>query len=208
MPPVFEVRAIRTGDELCNIAELDKKTYGEHSVDYNGLLEWWQCYQQGIYALLRNSIIIGAVGIWPLTKNAFEKLIAGSWRESKIGTNDICEKSDKQMYWYFGDIILEKKYTGKKYDGQKIVHFLLNNAAKVWIEEAPLADTVDLCAIGATDKDVHILEHWLGFMYVHRKTPDGLPIYRRTALVTELVRDFEKLQKIGDRSQSTTPTKQ
>jgi hypothetical protein len=88
--------------------------------------------------------------------------------------------------------------------GQKISFFLLKYAARAWIKEGSLADTVDLCAIAVTRKGKEFLRG-LGFTFVGIKTADGA-IYRRTAPVTELSEDFEKLWKKGDELQSATPT--
>jgi len=205
LPTELEVRDVRNEAELHKIAELDEKTYGKHSVDFQGLVDWWMCYRQGIYALFLHRELVGAVGIWPITEKTFDRLVAGRLKESDIRQDDICEKSEKQIYWYFADIILEKKYRGQKYRGQKISFFLLKYAARAWIKEGSLADTVDLCAIAVTRKGKEFLGG-LGFMFVGRKTPDGGLIYRRTAPVTELSEDFEKLWKKGDELQSATPT--
>ncbi|GAC1397114.1 MAG: hypothetical protein NVSMB49_02260 [Ktedonobacteraceae bacterium] len=196
LPLVLEVRTIRNETELYKVATLSKEAYGEHTVDFKGLLDWWLQYPHGSYALVRNRVLIGEASVWPLTKNAFDMLITGNLKERDIRKDDICKKNDKQIYWYLGNIILDKKYRGKK-----LALFLLKSVAKSWVNEGRLADTVELCALGATAKGCYLLEK-LGFHITATKSLDGLPIYRRTATITELNEDLEELWKKGEEPQS------
>jgi hypothetical protein len=185
-PSAIEVRKLNNESEVKMIAELDRRIYGEHSINFKGLLAWWKRYPGGVSVLIKNAKIIGAVGIWPLSRKRFIELANGQVDETDIEKLNIVKKKDNksQVYWYLGDIVLEASFRKKK-----LTLVLLEEAVRCWLNEGNLADKIDLCALGFTKEGCSILERF-GFNTVI-KSPSGYPVYRRTATIRELRKDYE-----------------
>jgi hypothetical protein len=197
IPPVYWTKKVETKEELRAIAALDEQIYGSDSIDYRGLLDWWNRYK-GVTLVLKDSEIIGGVGIWPLSKECFDGLAAGDMDETQIGAASIHDGADPapRPYWYFGDIILLKKYRRSL---KNLSLILLQEATRDWIENGNLADEVHVCALAFKEKGERRTgpkgegeKLLLKFKFEYRgKSPAGFPVYTRTLTREKLVEDFE-----------------
>lgn len=181
------VRSIRNEAELRAVSKLDQEYFGAESIDLPGLLGWWKRYPEGVHVLVKGSEIMGAVGIWPLSKKAFQELVSGNLEDSEIKPTNLSKRSDRKSrsYWYFADIVLSKKYKGKKLSFR-----LLEGAIKRWIETGNLAPKIELCAIGLGDGGVRLLKRF-GFM-LHVESKKGHPVFVRSAKLAEIQSDLEE----------------
>jgi hypothetical protein len=180
------VRAVRNEFEIRAVSTLDEQYFGAESVDFAGLLAWWKRYPEGVHVLVKGSEIMGAVGIWPLSKKAFHDLISGNLDDAGIKATNLSRKADKKKraYWYFADIVLAKKYKRKK-----LSFVLLQGAINRWLESGNLAPTLELCAIGVGDEGVPLLKK-LGFIS-HVESRKGHPVFVRTATISEIENDLQ-----------------
>lgn len=205
--------------DLKTIAWIDQETYGSDSVDHEGLSKWWHRYKKGVTVLLEDTEIIGAVGIWPVTKEAYENLTAGKIDERGLDEGKVCDEGDAapRAYWYFGDIILLDRYQNsmRNFSGR-----LLMAAVQDWVEKGNLADELHLCAVAIRPRPswlekVPVLRRvvgaverafgWrasslgkgektlrrLGFKEVGL-SPSGQPIFTRSLTKQQLLEDFDR----------------
>jgi hypothetical protein len=185
------VRTARNEAEIRIVSELDHEYFGEESVDFAGLLSWWKRYPQGVFILVKGAEVLGAVGIWPITKRAYQALTNGDLDDSEIRSRDIgrTSASKPHAYWYFADIVL-----GKKYKRKKLVFVLLEEALMKWLKDGNVAVQVDMCAIGVGEEGAPILRKF-GFIS-HIKSKREHPIFVRTATLIEIRQDLdEKISK-------------
>jgi hypothetical protein len=176
--------------ELKQVYKLDEDAYQGSSIDYNGLLSWWKRYPKGIYILCQNSEITGAVGIWPLKKTTFDKLTKGRIDEKEISGRSICAEHSvgSHVYWYFGDIVLQKK----RAKGGKLHLELLEGAISKWLKEGNLATHVEVCALGFSNDGIRLLEK---FEFKYSSTArDEHPVYMRKVSFEELQGVLEEIK--------------
>jgi hypothetical protein len=192
------VRSVRSETELQVISNLDREYFGADSVDYRGLLGWWKRYPDGVQALVRGSEIVGAVGIWPLSENAFRNLIHGKLDEIDIRPASISKKVDgkPRAYWYFGDIVIAKKH--KK---RKLSLVLLEGAIRHWLNQGNLPSSIEICAFGFTAEGIALLDKF-GFLS-HLKSNKGYPVFVRAISVSEMRQELEERIVQPQRAKST-----
>lgn len=216
--PVYQARRA-TEKDLKAVAEIDQETYGDDSVDYEGLAVWWRRYDKGVTVLLEDAEIIGAVGIWPLKEAAFDHIVAGSIDERGLDEQSVCESADPEprARWYFGDIILLKKFHSsmKNLSGQ-----LLMAAVADWVKQGNLADELHLCAVAIRPRPswwakapvVSLFARGLRRLFGRRAallgdgdrallrfgfkevglSPSGQPVYTRTLTKQQLLEEVER----------------
>lgn len=190
IPPLeTDVTYVRSEAELREVYRLDALAYGGESVSHEGLRSWWKAYPKGIYVLWEETTIVGAIGIWPIKKATYNRIIRGQVDEVDIGPGDISRNVSRRphAYWYFGDIVLREESRNKP---EKWYLFLLEEAIRRWSCEGNLAPEVHVCALGFTAAGVSLLEK---FRFLRPgddpvRSPDDKPVYQRTVSTDDIKR--------------------
>jgi ribosomal protein S18 acetylase RimI-like enzyme len=192
----LDVRPARRND-LPMIAALDQHQFGTHTVDESGLEEWWRRYRLGAYVLEAEAPggerkIIGAIGIWPITKDTYTAIIRGKLKESDITADCITpiRGRTRHRHWYLADIVVDRRFRDRSLRLTRFAE-LLTSATRQWLDSGHIADEVRLCAIVTPDPHSKATEDnypgakllsKLGFERAASRSgklfsPDGMPIY-------------------------------
>jgi hypothetical protein len=203
----FSVRVAARND-IETIADLDANEYHDDSVDLPGLTGWFEKYSHGAFVLEyqpddQPKRIAGALGIWPITADAFEQITAGQLDEIDIGSNHICAgaQNAKYRHWYIGDIIIDAEFRRKGLFGAPAAT-LLGRGLREWLKIGHFDDDIELCAIGVADQGGSLLEHF-GFQRATDSQnaaiscPRGRPVFKAS-----IARD--KLGEWIDQTMQTT----
>lgn len=186
-PLAPEVTRVGSGPELRAVSELDALIYGAESIDHEGLCAWWKAYPAGIYVLWIDSKIVGAVGIWPIKKATYNKIIKGKIDEVDITARDISRSAAGRThsYWYVADIVLEKRYRSKP---GKWALFLLAAAISQWLCEGNFASEIHLCALGFKPAGISLLKkfRFLPAGDTPVRSPADKPVYQRTVKIKDI----------------------
>lgn len=185
---VPEVTNVRGEGELLAVSRLDASAYGGESVDHAGLRAWWMAYPKGIYVLWKDSDIVGAVGIWPIKKGTYNRMIEGKIDEVNLKERDICRRAagKKYAYWYFADIVLREDHRDRP---EKWAFFLLEGAVRHWLSEGNLSPEIHLCALGFTPGGITLLRKFkfLPAGDTPVTSPQGKPVYQRTVAIEDIL---------------------
>jgi hypothetical protein len=161
----FSVRVAARSD-IETIADLDANEYHGDSIDLPGLIGWFEKYSHGAFVLEyqpdnQRKRIVGALGIWPITADAFGQITAGQLDEIDIGSKHICAGAPNAKYrhWYIGDIIIDAAFRRKGLFGAPAAT-LLGRGLREWLKIGRFDDTVELCAIGVADQGGALLQHF------------------------------------------------
>jgi hypothetical protein len=184
----YSVRVAARSD-IEKIAGLDENEYHDDSVDLPGLTGWFEKYSRGAFVLEyqpdnQPKRIVGALGIWPITTDAFEQIATGQLGEVDIGSKHICAeaKNAKYHHWYVGDIIIDPEFRRKGLFSTPALT-LLGRGLREWLKIGHFDDAVDLCAIGVADEGGSLLQHF-GFQRATDSQnaaiscPRGRPVFK------------------------------
>lgn len=163
-PERYRVSLAATKD-LEAISDLDADSYGDHSVDTDGLKAWHKQYNFGAYALWHRTRrdlpweIVGSLGIWPVRPDVFERLVTGTMKETDIDATCIMpgKPPAQNTHWYVGGVTLRKDLRHEPLLGQRkglsarAFLILMKFGLKDWLEKGRFADEVHICAIQAGD---------------------------------------------------------
>lgn len=188
-PPLpAEVTIVWSEKEVREVSELDASVYEGESISHEGLCAWWSAYPKGIYVLRIDSKIAGAVGIWPIKKTTYRRIIKGEIDEVEVKAKDISRKvaGRTYSYWYFADIILRGEYRCKR---KKWSVFLLGEAVRQWLSEGNLASELHLCAFGFEPQGISLLEKSNFQPVGDIRSPENKPVYQRTVEI-EYIRQW------------------
>ncbi len=204
----YSVRVAARSD-IEKIADLDENEYHDDSVALPGLTGWFEKYSRGAFVLeyqpdSQPKRIVGALGIWPITADAFEQITTGRLDEVDIGSKHICAeaKSVKYRHWYVGDIIIDAEFRRKGLFSTPALT-LLGRGLREWLKIGHFADAVDLCAIGVADEGGSLLEHF-GFQRATDSQnaavscPRGRPVFKASIA-------YDKLGEWIDKTLQATP---
>jgi hypothetical protein len=184
----FSVR-VATRSDIETIADLDENEYHDDSVDLPGLTGWFEKYSRGAFVLEyqpdnQPKRIVGALGIWPITADAFEQIITGQLDEVDIASKHICAgaQNAKYRHWYVGDIIIDAEFRRKGLFGASAAT-LLGRGLREWLKIGHFDDAIELCAIGVADQGGSLLQHF-GFQRATDSQnaaiscPRGRPVFK------------------------------
>lgn len=170
-------------NELAFVSALELSFFQDSSLNAEGLFNWWKSYSNGVYVLLVEKILAGAMGIWPLRDNIFIRLKAGNIAETEISSDDIMSSEEcstiSQANWYFGGIILEPSYRGKG-----LSRIFTNLVMHEWLANGNLAESIDLCGLAFTINGAKWLTNWGFNENGHMQGQHS--IYVRQASVSEI----------------------
>jgi hypothetical protein len=200
----YGVRTASRAD-LRRVSELDAAAYPGYSVDEAGLFAWWKKYPRGVYVLVEDSEVIGAVGLWPIRQSAFEQIVAGKWDEKQIGPASICPERGLRdhRFWYVGDIIFDANNRDRGAWTGKLLVLLLEALLREWRTSRHLAPTIELCAVGF-EKGIPLLDNFQ-FSF-ETNSPGNLPVYTRTLTQPQLSDYYRQLKSRS--TKSWTPDRQ
>lgn len=159
--PRFLVR-VATASDLQDIANLDS-AYGDHSVDISGLTAWHTRYRDGAYVICYRADdkspweVIGSLGIWPVTAEAFEGIVSGHIKETDLGASAIMPYAQHAQYphWYVGGVTLRADFRQKTFIGERKglsarpFVILMQYGLEDWLRKNRFADSIQVCAIQA-----------------------------------------------------------
>lgn len=125
----LDFRYIREKEELKQISELDNLAYGEYSISYDVLFDWWQKYPKGIFTMCRGHNLLGAIGLWPLAEATFEDIKESRKREQDLRSADIISQGDAGtcQSWHCTGFLVNTK--------EDILDELLYHGLSSWIEQ-------------------------------------------------------------------------
>lgn len=200
-----EVRSAFSEAELKVVSRLDKEVYRGESIDHEGLCSWWRRYPKGVYLLWKDLRIIGAVGIWPLVEEAYGALVRGDLDEVDLKAQHIERPCNGRLhaYWYFADVVLERKYRKK----DKLPLVLLEGSMDGWLSEGNLAPQVHVCAFGFTTKGIRLLKKFkfIGDDVNPVRSPRAKPVYERISSIEGLRKDLDSLRALLKKSPARSP---
>jgi hypothetical protein len=187
-PPMI-YRALTNEDELRALWDFDHLAYGEAGLPWEIFLDWWKAFPEGLHGVFAGDLIVGAVGMWPLTSAVHGAMLRGSLAESDLRPADFDLVSEMKRHWYISGIVLREEWrrTGP-------IGALIFTAVERLGDLANL-ERVDVCAIGSTKEGRRMLDRF-GFSPRGTSTTDGQPVYVSSDLVLDLA--------LGDRSAPPT----
>jgi hypothetical protein len=155
------VRKVHIEAELRAVANLDVQEFGTDSIGLKTLRGWWKRYPKGVFVLQKEHKIIGAFGIYPVSKSIFDNITNGIIAEPDISPRNICQETEKQklfQYWYVADIIYDNSVKIRFYDTPG--RLLLVESVRLWLESCnlPAEGDIFICAIAASEDGAKILK--------------------------------------------------
>jgi hypothetical protein len=197
----FSVR-VATKADLEHIAALDAHEYRASSIDAPGLAEWFKKYHRGTFVLEHRPCkeqrrIVGALGIWPITGDAFRKVTGGQLAERDMTGRHIMpfNKDARYRYWYVADVIVEARLrrthnaaprsAGPLNRSSRALITLLDEGIRQWLKSERVGREIELCAIAAGKYGGSLLERF-GFERVVSGSgvsvacPNGHVVYKLT----------------------------
>ncbi|GAB3555281.1 GNAT family protein [Spirosoma fluminis] len=128
--PEYEVRYIETPAEFSQVDDLYQYCFKSSSIPTEVIKGWWRAYESGLIGLFKDNEIIGALSIWPLTVDVFEKLKNGYIQEREIerGQIDAITKNN----WYVSEIALDRSTSNfqDKKNLASLIYFTIEHLAK------------------------------------------------------------------------------
>lgn len=141
--------------------------------------------------MTKDSKIIGAIGIWPISEGTFKQVTEGKIDEQAIQVQRVLFFKTRHKYWYFSDIILAKGFQRKKYPFM----ILLQETLRLWLSQEELDDDIELCAIAATEEGAKLLRK-CNFK-CESETPHGKEIYAYKSSLNEFKKYLKEIKNIG-----------
>lgn len=80
----LSVRHLHDASELRSVWEIDASVYASLAEPYDTLRSWWEAFPSGIYGLFFDSALMGAIGVWPVSKRWIDALALGRVSELSL----------------------------------------------------------------------------------------------------------------------------
>ena len=169
-PPQIKSGCITSIAQLEDLWRIDKEAYGEHSLEFEPFLEWWNAYPYGSRCLFLGGNIVASIGIYPLSQEQFNGFVNGEIAEGDL-VPCLLNKSD---HWYFSGMVILPEYQNRG-----LARRLLRMGVGGWIRSGHLEYPAQVCGLAQTEAGRKALE----LMDFKRsktgsKMPDGLSMYR------------------------------
>ncbi len=168
-------RTISCTSELERLWKLDSLTYGSCSIPFQQLLEWWQAYPNGIIALFHQTVIQGAIEIWPLSSSVAQQFSAGKLRERDIPADQMCPfVTSPCANWYLSGMMLrtmQRRTTAIK--------AILAATCSIFVANVTFSVSNDHFGARLFQRRVFDFLRRFGFHKMHsgKTMPDGCPLY-------------------------------
>lgn len=157
------------------IIDMDVEVYGpDDMVDEATVRDWISVNPyHGFVAKDENGLVLGAIGLYHIKKESFDKIIGGEITEQNLTKEDILPFKEGNIVNCYLSITVRK-------ENSRVAVLLLSKV--VWYFKFLAEHNIDvdkICAIGYTDKGIKLCEK-LGMKKVREYEP--LPSGRMTAL--------------------------
>ncbi len=167
-------RTISCTTDLERLWELDFLTYGSCSIPFHQLLEWWQAYPNGIIALFHQTVIQGAIEIWPLSSSVAQQFSAGKLHERDIPADQMRPfVTSPCANWYLSGMMLrtmQRRTTAIK--------AILAATCSIFVANSHFQFPMTISALGYSKEGIRFLRRF-GFhkMQSEKTMPDRCPLY-------------------------------
>jgi predicted GNAT family N-acyltransferase len=187
----WEFRSVRNEAELRSVWKISQDIYKEENVPYETVLTWWNVYPDGIFIAYKNSKIAGYFSMWPIKVNSYKHVLSGRRKERELTWHAIDGKKslNPRAYWYVTNIVVVREF--RKTEAAKI---LLTEALRKWVNEANLAEKINICAFGYSKEGEALIKRF-GFHEFKEstETADHLPLYLFTSSCEDVNRLVNRL---------------
>lgn len=202
----YSVDYIENEARLRDLWELDQICYGEENISIEVLRAWWKTYEKGIYLLKEKNRVVGAFGLFPMSKHGFREILEGKAREEDI-TPDFIETDMNPLghqEWYLSGIALRVAFRRTH-----AVRYLIASALEMWLEAHTLNARIKIVALAYTKEGEALLKRFGFCMYKERReTMSRYPVYlyetkkldRFQEVVNRLISTRAKKAKVKSRN--------
>jgi transcriptional regulator with XRE-family HTH domain len=187
----FRVGPIPSQAALFDLWKIDEEGYGSDSIGFEQFVEMWRAFPNGLHVLYLDDEIVGAMGIWPLSKRCAANLVAGKISEREIkGASLKASANRPASTWYISGIVLKKKFMGGR-----AIRVLLPAALSAWFN-LPIKFPCQLLAIASSAQGENLLKRFRFFRMQHgQDMPDGHPLYAlNVASRAELIEQLQSFR--------------
>jgi hypothetical protein len=170
----LRVGHIRSCGELHDLWAIDSEAYGQASITYEKLEDWWRSYSAGLWAIFFRTRVMGAIGIWPLSTSCAGLLKTARLKESEItGRQMRAFREAPARYWYVSGIVLRPELIGGR-----AIRILMSHGVGSWLSTANIQFPCELLAL-ASSKDGQALLEGFNFFKIQNATvmPDRVPLF-------------------------------
>jgi hypothetical protein len=190
-PQNYEVRNIRSNQELTELWKLDEESYGQANIDYEVFMRWWEAYPKGLYAIFLDDQVAGAIGIWPVTKSFIQNFSTGKLKETDLPPEAIKLAGERGTdSWYVSGLVVRSGLRRRS-----VVAALLQEACLSWAIDSNLRHPVNVFAISISEEGDKLLSRYeFSLAASKEKMSDGYSLYSRK--VSRL--DIKKLIQMHD----------
>jgi len=158
---------------LFDLWNIDEAAYGSDSISFEQFEEMWRAFPNGLHVLYLDDEIIGAMGIWPLTKQCAADFVNAKISEREIkGACLEVSSSRPASTWYISGIVLREKFIGGR-----AIRVLLPGALSAWFNLS-IKFPCELLAIASSVQGEKLLNRLRFYRMQHgQHMPDGHPLY-------------------------------
>ena len=169
----FRVGPIPSPAALFDLWKIDNTAYGSDSISFEQFEEMWRAFPNGLHVLYLDNEIIGAMGIWPLSKQCAADLVNAKISEREIkGISLRASATRPASTWYISGIVLKEKFMGGR-----AIRVLLPAVLAAWFN-LPVKFPCELLAIASSPGGEALLRRFRFFRMQHgHAMPDGHPLY-------------------------------
>lgn len=174
--PVVSCKYIETPAELRDLWRIDDEAYADASIPYSLFEDWWTAYPKGLKAIFYGDQVMGAVGLWPVSKRWSVQFCNGEVGEADLPSSALAHyRSRAACYWYASGIVLVPALRGGR-----AVAKLLSEALRLWEEGEQVLFPATIYAL-AYSKSGSALLRRLEFRLMRSRSqmPDRYPLYER-----------------------------
>lgn len=187
-PLQLEIDYVRHESQLRELWQIDAQAYGDHSLDYQPFLKWWERYPFGSRCLMLNGKIIASIGIYPLSEDQGELFSTGQINEGALQPVHLDDCQEGVANWYFSGLVIIPEYQNRG-----IVRRLVRLGVGEWMRSGHLRYPINLYGLGQTEKGRKALALCgMRLLVSGCKLPDGLDLYHcNSRSVSELQSHFQ-----------------
>lgn len=164
-------------DTLKRLWQIDGEEYQDSNVPFESFLRWWRRYDLGLRIVTNSSaVIVGGVGIWPISESQIRTLIAGKLSESKlVPTRCAALDSAPSQFWYVSGI-----FTRHVEGLNTPLRRLLKTGVGSWANSHHIRYPLYCYALGYSEQGISLLNRF-SFEQIKtaEETADRLPLYVR-----------------------------
>ena len=172
----LRVRYVETRGELHALWQIDDEAYERASIPYDTFERWWAAYPPGLKGLFAGSDVMGAIGIWPLSKTWAASFCTGTVKEHDLPIETLRRfRSRAADHWYISGIVLKQHLRGTE-----AVKTLLSEGLWLWAKREECRFPAEVLALAYSKKGEELLRRFAFSLFLSSgQTADGIPMYRR-----------------------------